>query len=72
VDGLLIAAGGRQAVFLPAVWEQLPEPAGFLDHLQLKAGLAPGRWPPDMQSWRFTASKFRRRAGEQPTPSQVA
>jgi len=72
VDGLVIAAGPRQGVFLPAVWAQLPEPAMFLDHLQLKAGLRPGWWPPDMQAWRFTAGKFSRRAGEQPTSRPIA
>lgn len=72
VDGLVIAAGPRQGVFLPAVWDQLSEPATFLDHLQLKAGLPPGGWPPDMQAWRFTAAKLSRRAGDQPTPVQAA
>jgi AmmeMemoRadiSam system protein A len=65
VDGLLIAAGARQGVFLPAVWDQLPEPTMFLDHLQAKAGMQPGWWPAELRAWRFTAEKFVRRAGEQ-------
>ena len=67
VDGLVIAAGQHQAVFLPAVWDQLPEPRLFLDHLQAKAGLAQGRWPPGMRAWRFSVQKVSRRAGERPS-----
>ena len=33
VDGLVIAAGCRRGLFLPAMWEQLPGPEVFLDHL---------------------------------------
>lgn len=41
VDGLIIAKGPNRALFLPAVWESLPEPERFLAHLKLKAGLDP-------------------------------
>jgi AmmeMemoRadiSam system protein A len=71
-DGLVIAEGRSRGVFLPAVWEQLPEPEAFLDHLQRKAGMRHGPWPATMQAWRFTATKFARRAGEQPNPSEAA
>lgn len=71
-DGVVITAGGRRALFLPAVWEQLPDPADFLDHLQLKAGFRPGGWPPGMLTYRFTADRFARRAGEQGTVSPAA
>jgi AmmeMemoRadiSam system protein B/AmmeMemoRadiSam system protein A len=43
--GLVVSAGRHHATFLPAVWEQLPEPAAFLAALWRKAGLAPGQWP---------------------------
>jgi hypothetical protein len=72
VDGLVIAAGSRQGLFLPAMWEQLPEPEAFLDHLLLKVGLVPGWWPEGMRAWRFTAETFARDVGEQPNPSQAA
>ena len=72
VDGLVIAAGSRQGLFLPAMWEQLPEPEVFLDHLLLKVGLVPGWWPEGMRAWRFTAETFARDVGEQPNPSQAA
>ena len=71
-DGLLIAAGRRKGVFLPAVWDQLPEPEAFLDHLQLKAGIPIGTWPPGMQAWRFTAEKLKRPAGDPSTPFPAA
>ena len=60
VDGLLIAAGGRRATFLPTVWEQVPEPRSFLTHLQHKAGLRPGFWPRDSRAWRYTSTEFGR------------
>jgi AmmeMemoRadiSam system protein A len=63
VDGLLIAAGSRRAVFLPSVWEQLPSAATFLDHLFRKAGLPLDWWPDDLRAFTFTADMFGRRAG---------
>ena len=44
-SGLVVEAGSRRATFLPAVWEQLPEPRTFLSALWRKAGLTPGEWP---------------------------
>jgi hypothetical protein len=44
VDGVIIKKGGRQATFLPQVWEQLPDKEQFLSHLCLKAGLAADAW----------------------------
>ena len=64
VDGLLIGAGSRRAVFLPSVWEQLPSADMFVDHLLRKAGLAPDVWPDDLRAQRFTAQKIRRDDGD--------
>jgi hypothetical protein len=58
VDGLSLAAAGRRAVFIPAVWEQLPEPRAFLSALRRKAGL-PDAWLPGTRLSRFTAEHFR-------------
>ena len=44
VDGVILRQGARSATFLPQVWEQLPRPEAFLDHLCLKAGLRPEAW----------------------------
>lgn len=44
VDGVILKQDGRSATFLPQVWDQLPTPELFLDHLCSKAGLAKGCW----------------------------
>jgi AmmeMemoRadiSam system protein A len=61
-DGLVVAARGRRALFLPAVWEQLPQPDRFVDHLWAKAGLTPGTWPNGIETFRFTAEEHEREA----------
>ena len=57
VDGLIIEDAGRRALFLPSVWEQLPMPESFLEHLKLKAGLAKDHWSGGFRAWRFTAKE---------------
>jgi AmmeMemoRadiSam system protein A len=44
-SGVVVEAERRRATFLPAVWEQLPEPRDFLAALWRKAALDPGEWP---------------------------
>lgn len=44
VDGVIIRKGYATATFLPQVWEQLPNPKSFLNHLCLKAGLGADAW----------------------------
>jgi MEMO1 family protein len=56
-DGLLIEDAGRQALFLPAVWEQLPQKEEFLAHLKAKAGLPRGHWSPDFRASRFSTAR---------------
>jgi AmmeMemoRadiSam system protein A len=53
VDGLVVSAPGHGATFLPDVWEQLPEPADFVDALWRKAGLRPRTWPPGVRVSRY-------------------
>lgn len=53
IDGLVVRAGSLRATFLPAVWEQLPEPADFIDALWRKARLTPGAWPAQLQLSRY-------------------
>ncbi len=57
-DGLLLAALGRQAVFLPKVWEQLPDADLFLDYLLMKAGLPRNWWQPSTTAQCFTTQVF--------------
>ena len=63
VDGLIIESGRHRAVFLPSVWEQLPEPDHFLDQLLNKAGLPVDEWPSDMHAEVFTTESFGRDTG---------
>lgn len=44
VDGVILKAGQRRATFLPQVWEKLPLPEEFLDHLCLKLGTQEDYW----------------------------
>lgn len=53
IDGLVVRSGSRRATFLPAVWEQLPEPADFVDALWQKARLLPGSWPEHLELSRY-------------------
>ncbi len=41
VDGLVLEAGQCRGTFLPAVWETIPDPKSFLEHLKVKSGLHP-------------------------------
>lgn len=59
VDGVLLEWSGRRGTFLPQVWEQLPDPADFLAHLKLKAGLPAGFWAADLKLSRYTVRKWR-------------
>ena len=57
VDGLILEDGGRRALFLPQVWEQLSDPVDFVTHLKLKAGLPRDHWSPGMRCWRFVVEE---------------
>jgi hypothetical protein len=58
VDGVVLAAQGRQGTFLPQVWAQLPDRRDFLAALLRKAGLPPGAWAADTQLWRYRVTQF--------------
>ncbi len=53
VDGLQLESETRRGVFLPVMWEQLPEPRDFVGQLLRKAGI--GEAEP------FTAQRFEAR-----------
>ena len=53
VDGIVIRDGDRQGLFLPSVWEQLPDKKDFLNNLKLKAGMSPSFWSNDINVYRF-------------------
>lgn len=58
VDGLILEEGFRRGTFLPAVWEELPDPHEFLLHLKLKAGLPADYWSGTLRVSRYTARKI--------------
>ncbi len=68
-DGLIIEDDHKRALFLPVVWEQIPEPALFLEHLKAKAGMARDHWSPRFQAWRFVAEEIY--AADLPDPGAI-
>ena len=56
--GVVLSCDGRSGVFIPQMWEQLPEPREFLFHLKRKAGLPTQVWPDGMRVERFTAEHW--------------
>lgn len=55
IDGLTIELGPHRALFLPIMWQQLPDPKEFLMHLKIKANLPPDYWSNDIQATSFQA-----------------
>lgn len=58
VDGLILQEGSRRATFLPSVWESLPAPMQFLQHLKQKAGLPASYWSKTIKAFRYTTESF--------------
>lgn len=52
--GLVLEKFGQSALFLPQVWEKLPNTEDFLLHLCLKAGLSPEAWKENATFWIFS------------------
>jgi AmmeMemoRadiSam system protein A len=42
--GVILRCSGRSAVFLPQVWDQLPDKERFLENLSIKCGLSKHAW----------------------------
>lgn len=51
--GVIIAEHSRRAVYLPEVWEQLPEKEVFLSSLKEKAGLPPNYFSRTLEAYVF-------------------
>jgi MEMO1 family protein len=58
VDGLMLRDGDRHALFLPKVWEALPQPRQFLAALKEKARLPPGSLSTKVRAMHFTTETF--------------
>ncbi|MEA3331163.1 MAG: AmmeMemoRadiSam system protein A [Campylobacterota bacterium] len=61
IDGLILKHDGYHGTFLPQVWEQLPKPKDFLEHLSMKAGSNPTIYSqhPDIYTYQVDAIKER-------------
>ena len=53
LDGIIIKDGDKQAVYLPSVWEVLPEKQEFLNTLKVKAGFTPDYFSNTLEAYRF-------------------
>lgn len=58
VDGLLLSHGTARATFLPAVWQQLPDPRDFVVQLKHKAGWSGSFWSADLKAFRYRTETF--------------
>jgi AmmeMemoRadiSam system protein A len=59
-DGLVIEKGWFSGLFLPQVWQLIPNPEEFLDALCLKAGLPKRSWlDKNTKIYRFRVQAFR-------------
>ena len=58
VDGLIIRDGNFQSVFLPDVWEQLPDKQEFIEQLKLKAGLPKDYFSESLEAFKFNTTKI--------------
>lgn len=57
-DGLILEAGSKRGTFLPSVWDSLPNPQDFLQHLKQKAGLPADYWSTTLRVYRYTTEMF--------------
>ena len=58
IDGLILQEGTHRSTFLPSVWEQLPAPEDFLNHLKVKAGLSEHYWSKEITASRYQTISF--------------
>lgn len=65
VDGLILQDGKHRGTFLPSVWESLPNPESFLEHLKMKAGLPESYWSDTIKVYRYTAESVEQSGEDQ-------
>jgi AmmeMemoRadiSam system protein A len=58
IDGLLLEDPPHRAIFLPQVWESLPDPVDFFGELLLKAGLSRRHWSDNLRFYRYSVEEF--------------
>lgn len=57
-DGIIIRDGQLRGVFLPDVWEMLPDKKTFLEELKLKAGMDKNYFSESMEVFKFYTTKI--------------
>jgi AmmeMemoRadiSam system protein A len=58
IDGLILEDQHHRGTFLPSVWESLPDPQQFFNHLKQKANLPTSHWSDTLQILRYTTESF--------------
>ena len=58
VDGVVLSGRGRSGVFLPQMWDPLPEATDFMAALRRKAGLDHLDWDDSWSLRRFVVDKW--------------
>jgi uncharacterized protein len=58
IDGLILESDAGRATFLPAVWEQIPDPVQFVRQLKMKAGWPATYWSSGVRCSRYTTESF--------------
>ena len=53
-DGIIIRDGKYQSVYLPSVWEQIPNKVDFLNNLKIKAGLPPTHFSSTFEAFKYS------------------
>jgi AmmeMemoRadiSam system protein A len=53
IDGLIIEDMGLRSLFLPSVWEEIPDKRHFMMALKMKAGMRADHFSPRFQAQRF-------------------
>lgn len=56
--GIILAERDRRAVYLPVVWEQLPDRGVFLNSLKEKAGFPPDYFSRSIEAYKFSATSI--------------
>ena len=51
--GIIITERDKRAVYLPVVWEKLPDKEIFLNSLKEKAGLSPNYFSKTLEAFKF-------------------
>lgn len=59
-DGAILRRGPNSGLFLPQVWEQLPDKNEFMSSLSMKAGMSPSAWrSKDVKCYKFSVQIFK-------------